>query len=132
MLQMILGLFGQRDTLLYMGAGILALSLFAYMQSLSSKVGRLETENTRLIQINKEQAIHLDEIIELNRQNITRIKNLSDDLTVIRTENKDLRDKFIKHDVKEIAKRHPEWLENIINDGTDEVIDELNKITSTD
>lgn len=131
MIGIILSFFKGKNMLLYGGIAVIGIGIFLYITNLSAQSAQLKAERDQLISINNSQNEQIDKLILSQQETAERVRELARDFNDIEAENRELRDKLIRHDLKELAKRKPGLIEKRINDGTQEVIDELNEITAT-
>lgn len=123
-------LFSKVKIGLILGAIVAISGFFYYTMNLSSKLGKLEVEREQLIGINTNQTQQIETLLTDQSASDERIISLLKDIEGLQKESQDLRDKFIEHDLKELAIRKSGLIEKAINKGTQEVFDEFNEITS--
>ena len=123
-------LFSKVKIGLILGAIVAISGFLYYTMSLSSKLGKLEVEREQLIGINTNQTQQIETLLTDQSASDERIISLLKDIEGLQKESQDLRDKFIEHDLKELAIRKSGLIEKAINKGTQEVFDEFNEITS--
>ena len=101
-----------------------------WIEKRAGKLGKLEVEREQLIGINTNQTQQIETLLTDQSASDERIISLLKDIEGLQKESQDLRDKFIEHDLKELAIRKSGLIEKAINKGTQEVFDEFNEITS--
>lgn len=123
-------LFKPSNFFLIGGVALTVIGTFFYASNLKFTVEQLKDEKQMLVEINTNQTQKIEELVAAQTASNKRITSLLKDVEGLRKESQDLRDKLIEHDLKELAIRKPGLIERRINDGTQEVFDELNEITT--
>lgn len=111
--------------------GAFLLALWWYYTNTQQQINQLTAENAELHVVNDQYAEEIQALDEHNDKIETQVQELLEGMQESQREVDDLRDKLIKHDLEELARKKPGLVEKRINDGTEKVIDEINDITNS-
>jgi len=99
------------------------------IDGLNQDVATEKSNVVRLIDINKKQNESIKRLDDARAKDQVKMDALSAENVLARREAEDLKNKFRKHDLNELSIRKPGLIENIINKGTKNVLNEFEELT---
>ncbi len=109
---------------------LLAVSAYAYVKYQANKIDSLEFENYALSEQNEEFRASMDMLYGRIAKQSKLNSELESKMRESEAKREELLDKFRRHKLKDLAEAKPEWIERIINNGTNKVFNDIESITT--
>ena len=103
---------------------------YMYYQTTQAKIEALKAENLLYETANESLEKTLGEVRTQQKITQRNAEELTRSLQSLEKQNNELRKKFIEHDLTDLAINKPGRIESIINEGTKDVFDSIESITS--